>query len=228
MRGFLILSLLVFMSCTSSQDEGNRKVSSRDDYAKMISPTEEEGVFEFNASDVDDLYKEKDVIVSSDSIMDDEVKTNESDDRAKFYLYKIRKGDTALLVAFREYRNISMWENILAWNPQTEFKVGESIRLKYVNKDNLPKVLEVGTPYIVQKNDYLTRIADNVYNGKRDYWVSIWKNNRVLIKDKDLIYPGFIVYYKNFDLAKKESTHYYKQLAKMEEALSNTKLTSRD
>ena len=226
MRGLLFLSLVFLISCSSSKNDQTPKVASKEEFADMLSPTEEEGVFEFNSEDVDELYEEKNAITSTDSIMENEVSQEQNE--PEFYYYKIKKGDTALMVAFKEYRNISMWKEILAWNPETKFKTGEMIRLRYVDKSTLPLVNEEGTPYIVKKDDYLTLISSNVYQGKRDYWISIWKNNKVLIQDKDLIYPGFVVYYKEYKVAKKESNDYYRQLAKMEQALKDVKITSRD
>lgn len=228
MRAVLIISLLSLISCTSSKDKnledalGLRKISSKEEFADLLTPTDEEGVFEFDSKDVDKLYQEKSALAQADSIMDSEIKLPKE---TEFYSYQIKKGDTALMIAFQKYRDLEMWKNILEWNPETSFKAGSVIRLRRIDESTLPEINTNGTPYIVNKDDFLIKIADKVYDGKKDYWVSIWKNNKILVQDKDLIYPGFVLYYRDYQIAKKESNEYYQQLVRMEQSLKRSKLT---
>ena len=51
-----------------------------------------------------------------------------------------------------------------------------------------------GLPHLVQEGETLGSISEDKY-GTPSKWRPIYENNRPLIKDPDLIFAGFTIYY---------------------------------
>lgn len=120
-------------------------------------------------------------------------------DNSKGYAsYKVQKGDTLMWVAFKIYGDYTKWRHLAHANSDM-LKGGQTVAsgmtLKYV-----PPVQEFdwspsGNPYLVKKGDTLGTISKDVY-GVTKRWREIFEFNRPLIRDPNLIFAGFTVYYQ--------------------------------
>lgn len=110
--------------------------------------------------------------------------------------YIVKSGDTLMKISFNQFGDIFKWKKILNDNqniisnknlilPGTEILIkGE----KYI------LIEKNGLPYLIKKDDTLTKISGLVY-GDKSKWPVIWKNNPQLIRDPNKIYQGFTLYY---------------------------------
>jgi hypothetical protein len=114
-------------------------------------------------------------------------------------------------IAFRLYGDISKWKDLKELNGD---KLSSSSRLKAGSMIKYDEPMEefvwnpTGTPYLIQSGETLGIISNNVYNTPKK-WKTIWENNRPLIKNPNIIYAGFTLYYKsegmaNYVMPKKE------------------------
>lgn len=124
---------------------------------------------------------------------------NQNMDAGKVMSYKVRKGETLMQIAFKIYGDISKWRELKSLNgtrlaSNSPLKVGASI------KYNAPEKLFVwnpeGTPRMIKTGETLGTISNDVYQTPKK-WKSIWENNKPLIKNPNMIYAGFTLYYKN-------------------------------
>lgn len=115
-----------------------------------------------------------------------------------YYLeYKVQKKDTLMLIAFKVYGDYRMWKDIKDWNEKVVLgnyiKAGTIIYYRPAeNKFNLPK----GKPYLISKNESLSKISKKVY-AKANFWPFLYENNKRVIRDPSLIFPGFTLFYRD-------------------------------
>lgn len=114
---------------------------------------------------------------------------------SKYATYITKHRDTLMLIAFKAYTNYSKWKTILRDNPQlgnsTALTKGMEIKLrKPLFLHDPPK----GRPYLIRKDDSLSKISNKVY-GQWQLWPKIYENNRDQIKDPNLIFAGFTLFY---------------------------------
>jgi len=124
---------------------------------------------------------------------------NQNMDAGKVMSYKVHKGETLMQIAFKIYGDISKWRELKSLNgtrlaSNSPLKAGASI------KYNAPEKLFVwnpeGTPRMIKTGETLGTISNDVYQTPKK-WKSIWENNKPLIKNPNMIYAGFTLYYKN-------------------------------
>lgn len=111
--------------------------------------------------------------------------------------YTVQKNETLMLVAFKLFGDYSKWKSLSAAN-QDVLKGSTLLREGMVLKYTAPAEEFVwnpqGLPYLIRTGDTLGKISGNVY-GTVKKWKSIWDNNRPLIRDPNLIFAGFTLYY---------------------------------
>ena len=106
-----------------------------------------------------------------------------------------------MLIAFNQYSDYSLWRQILADN-QDVLKDGPKLVNGMVIKLRLPlRPFEIYPhqdqhPYLIKSGDTLGGISTKVY-GIQKYWRDIYLNNREQIKDPNLIFAGFTLYYRD-------------------------------
>ena len=111
--------------------------------------------------------------------------------------YIVQKRDSLMLISYRLYGDFSRWREIAMWNKDSlkKRRIRQGQRLRVFIRDGEGKMWKPsGDPYLVKRGDYLGLISKNVYNGKTKYWIDIWNNNKILIKDPNKIYAGFTIY----------------------------------
>lgn len=116
--------------------------------------------------------------------------------------YRVQKGDTMMMIAFKIYGDYRKWKDIKSWNKNIK-KIGEGVELKYYVPDQKFGWKPNGLPYLVKTGDTLQIVSMDRYGTTRK-WKSIYDNNRPLIRNPNLIFAGFTIYYQPArDLASK-------------------------
>lgn len=111
--------------------------------------------------------------------------------------YTVQKNETLMMIAFKLYGDYGRWKDIASYN-QDMLKGSTVVREGQVIKYNAPAEEFVwnpqGLPYLIKTGDTLGIISGNVYQTPKK-WKLIWDNNRPLIKNPNLIFSGFTIYY---------------------------------
>lgn len=114
--------------------------------------------------------------------------------------YQTKKNDTLMLIAFSIYGDYRKWRELHALNKDI---LGDSYDLslrpvlKY-RKPFKPYTPPIGNPYLIKSGDSLSLISKKVYGNWRE-WPIIHKNNLQQIRDPNLIFAGFTLYYPSLN-----------------------------
>ena len=123
------------------------------------------------------------------------VATSTTDMGDGFGQYTVQSGDTMMLVSFKVYGDYTKWKSIANLNPQIN---SQALAAGDVIKYKLPTTKfdwqPSGTPYLIKRGDTLGTISKEKY-GSSSKWKGLWDNNRPMIKNPNLIFAGFTLYY---------------------------------
>lgn len=133
--------------------------------------------------------------LNSDEMMIETQPLLENEGASKMGEYVVQKGDTLMLIAFKLFGDYGKWKDILGQNPGlSAVKLSEGKVLKYKMMGELFEWNPKGNPYLIKRGDTLGSISTDKY-GTDKKWQLIYDNNRPLIKDPNLIFAGFTLYY---------------------------------
>ncbi|MGI4994010.1 LysM peptidoglycan-binding domain-containing protein [Halobacteriovorax sp. GFR7] len=207
--------LLAFQSCSFDSYNLAEQLAMEEDGQEMaIVESEDEMVFDLGKVGTGNEH----TILRSDTIYEDVPKTSlvekeityekerspaSADSVESFDLYVVKEHDTAMKIAFYLYKDIRKWREIKELNGTTNLFTGQTIKVPKI-PETLNYARPEGNPYLIRKDDTLGRISQQFYRGNSKYWVNIWDNNKEIIDDYDLIFPGFTLYYKDYEVVKKE------------------------
>jgi nucleoid-associated protein YgaU len=119
-------------------------------------------------------------------------------------IYHVQAGDTLMLIAHKIYGDYRKWKELRDINKvKGQGQLSRNMPIKYVmpstNLDWKPE----GLAHLVKGGETLGTISKDKY-GTVKKWKFIYDNNRPLIRDPNLIFAGFTIYYKPArDLASK-------------------------
>ncbi|EQC43560.1 LysM peptidoglycan-binding domain-containing protein [Bacteriovorax sp. Seq25_V] len=108
-------------------------------------------------------------------------------------VYEVQKGETLMWISFKLYGDYRKWRELQANNQDVladGVQVGDKIRYTPGNFVWNPK----GLPHLIKSGDTLASISNEKY-GTFKKWRSIWENNSDMIRDPNLIFAGFTLYY---------------------------------
>jgi len=132
-----------------------------------------------------------------------EVATSEYSEAGTIKTYKVQRGETLMQIAFKLYGDISKWKDIKDMNSDkltNNSSLKSNTELKY-RAPATPFVWNPeGTPYMIKTGETLGTISNSVYSTPKK-WKAIWENNKPLIKNPNVIYAGFTLYYTNGGMA---------------------------
>lgn len=132
-----------------------------------------------------------------------EVETPAYSEAGQIKSYRVQRGETLMQIAFKLYGDISKWKDIKNMNSgklSNNASLKTNTELKY-RAPATPFVWNpAGTPYMIKNADTLGTISNAVYGTKKK-WKAIWENNKPLIKNPNVIYAGFTLYYTNGGMA---------------------------
>lgn len=107
--------------------------------------------------------------------------------------YEIQKGETLMWVAFKLYGDYRKWRELERMNQDVLADgVHAGDKIKYT--PNQFTWNPQGLPHLIKAGETLGTISSEKY-GTPAKWKSIWDNNRDQIKDPNLIFAGFTLYY---------------------------------
>lgn len=111
--------------------------------------------------------------------------------------YTVQKNETLMMISFKLYGDYGWWKKLSGWNSE-KLKGSQIVRagmkLKYMAPSEEFVWNPQGLPYLIRQNDTLGIISKSVYQTPKK-WKLIWENNRPLIKNPNLIFAGFTIYY---------------------------------
>jgi nucleoid-associated protein YgaU len=132
-----------------------------------------------------------------------EVETPTYSEAGKIKSYRVKSGDTLMQVAFKLYGDISKWKEIKNMNKDL-ISNNSSLRANSELKYRAPQTPFVwnpaGNPHLIKTGETLGTISNTVY-GTPKKWKAVWENNKPLIKNPNVIYAGFTLYYTNGGMA---------------------------
>ena len=100
-----------------------------------------------------------------------------------------------MLIAFKVYGDYGKWKKILEKNPNLKGKaLRAGMKIDYGAPDAKFDWKPQGLPHLIKRGDTLGTISKDKY-GTSKKWKTIWTNNKPLIKDPNLIFAGFTLYY---------------------------------
>jgi len=189
----LLLPLLMsffFIGCSASHFKQKSQVvgleANQSEPIVILSDLEEYSIEDYNSLKVIPLDEE----------MPQEV--NYSD-------YLVQNNDTLMLISWKIYGSISHWRELLELNSDKiknhTIHAGDTIKFR-VPKSSFSNMAS-GRPYLIKKNDTLSGISYKVYDTVK-YWRDIWDNNRGIIRDPNLLFAGFTIYYKELEKIESE------------------------
>lgn len=108
--------------------------------------------------------------------------------------YSSVEGDTLMFIAFKIYGDYAKWKDIHSLNPKIKGKIKEGTVVRY--RAPLEKFIwePKGLPHVIRSKDTLGLISKDKY-GTEKRWKDIFDNNRPMIKNPNLIFAGFTLYY---------------------------------
>jgi nucleoid-associated protein YgaU len=131
------------------------------------------------------------------------ISENMNADAGKVMTYKVQKGETLMQIAFKIYGDIGKWKELKQMNG-SKLSKNSALRANMQLKYNAPEKVFVwnpeGTPYMIKNGETLGTISNSVYQTPKK-WKKLWENNKPLIKNPNVIYAGFTLYYKNDGMA---------------------------
>ncbi|OFZ40689.1 MAG: hypothetical protein A2070_04825 [Bdellovibrionales bacterium GWC1_52_8] len=121
--------------------------------------------------------------------------------------YTVTGGETLMRIAFDKYGDIYKWRDIYEANraaitDPNAIPAGTVLKL---DQSGFFAADQNGEKYLIKRGDTLGTISGDVY-GTQAKWRKLWENNRKLIRDPNLIFAGFYLYYvpENEQLAPKD------------------------
>lgn len=207
----LITAQLVFSSCSSKTSKSSNSGEFSSEFAvDEDNPLteDEEGVMAFDESlfeSIEDDIQE-DAQVASTKVYD-EPETSETFSEESFETYTVLEGETLMWIAFKLYGDYRDWRKLKKWNKnildyQDLPEIGA--KLKYQPLQTASNWRAQGNPYLVLRGDTLFKVSKKVYEGQGLLWKSIWANNQVQIRDPNLIFAGFTLFYLPYEEVKRD------------------------
>jgi len=185
---FLIFTLLTVTACSNNKKsaEGAGGEESIEQDADFIVDSEDEDLM---MEDGEEMMEENEEV----AMMEDSGSTPVSIDSGSNGQYTVKKGDTLMWIAFKIYGDYSKWKDLSNANGGIS-----TISTGQVLSYNEPAERFVwqpnGLPHTVVNGETLGTISNDKY-GTASRWKSIYDNNQPMIKDPNLIFAGFTLYY---------------------------------
>lgn len=197
-RLLALLTLLALVSCSSNKSVEENEVETQEDSVGL----EDENRYDNNESIAEEEYSEdtieekgeEETYAENGDVSPTPTPSLSGDEG----MYTVEKGDTFMLIAFKLYGDYSQWRNIHNLNPSVSpfESLQEGTQIKIVQPSEEFSWRPNGNPYLIKRNDTLRKISFNLYETENN-WNHLYEHNRPLIKNPDVIFAGFTIYYLN-------------------------------
>ena len=194
----LLLSSLAFTSCSSS-----KKGDANKEGQEVTDILDGESDFIVDGDNEDLIIEDEDIALAEDKKI--EVDTIEEIETAAAPVssapiiaedgsYTIKNGETLMMASFNIYGDYRRWKELANYNGinQNNIKAGTTIRYQMPAQEF--RWNPDGLPYLIKRGDTLGTISNDKY-GTAKKWRMIYDNNKPLIRDPNLIFAGFTLYY---------------------------------
>ena len=193
---FILFALLLGASCSSKNDSrsknGSESVDAVKDSSDFIVDSEEDDLF---------IDEESDVEVASTFNEEEKPKMIAETSQGDMQQYTVAEGETLMVIAFKLFGDYRKWRSLKSLNPQiNEFALQAGEVLQYETQADIFSWSPNGSPYLIKGGDTLGSISEDKY-GTEDKWKVLWDNNKPMIRDPNLIFAGFTLYYVSDDVA---------------------------
>jgi nucleoid-associated protein YgaU len=203
----LILSLMAGTAACSTK----KKADATQEATESVAESEEDADFVVDADD-EELIAEDESSEEADEIEEvaessaEEVQASADDSQVQITAvqeYTAEKGDTLMLVAFKLFGDYTKWRELQSMNSDVlanGLRTGTVLRYNSTGFTWNPQ----GLPYLIKSGDSLSGISKEKY-GTFKRWKDIYENNQPMIRDPNLIFAGFTIYYvPDRDIASEE------------------------
>ena len=201
-----IFALLLSFSCSKSskeRDEAELAENAADlaeDTDFIVDSEDEDLTLDGDETEVasseEGLESEGDSLDDSESSSEPEIAENTGpvEMGEEESTYTVKSGETLMLIAFNLYGDYRKWKDIQSLNGLSGTSISEGMTLKYKKPETEFSWDPQGLPYLIKRGDTLGKISNEKY-GTPKKWNLIYDNNKPLIKDPNLIFAGFTLYY---------------------------------
>jgi nucleoid-associated protein YgaU len=189
------------------ESEGNSAVGERSPSPLVgqgiLEESREKGSEEVTKSQQEVPVKEvpvREVAAVEVNAKDDNVSANEevaNNNSGSEKIYVVQKDETLMWVAYKLYGDYRKWRELVALNRDVlgnSSELSEGLKLKYNVTSGAVVTNARGEPYLINWGDTLAKISQKVYETTKR-WKDIWKNNKSMIKNPNIIFAGFTLYY---------------------------------
>lgn len=107
--------------------------------------------------------------------------------------YVVQEGETLMWIAFKLYGDYRKWRELRDMNP-VAFSSGLQAGTKIKYNPSQFRWNPQGLPHLIKSGETLGTISNDKY-GTSSKWRKIYDNNRDMIRDPNLIFAGFTLYY---------------------------------
>lgn len=190
----LLAGLLTVVSCSKGSSDTEEKP------ADSTALVEDEADFIVDADNNDLVIEEEPVLADTNEsetvLLEEPVASTESPLQvgAEEGTYTVKKGETLMMVAFNIYGDYRKWKDLAQMNGIEGEMVAEGANIRYQKPMTEFVWNPEGLPYLVKTGDSLGSISTEKY-GTKEKWKDIYNNNKPLIRDPNLIFAGFTLYY---------------------------------
>jgi LysM repeat protein len=196
----LILSLLFTASCSSSKKEN------ADDAGEEVTDVlDGDSDFIVDGDEEELIVEDSDMVLAEDSNQPIEeieevadslepVSTTATPMIAEEGNYTVKNGDTLMMISFNVYGDYRRWREIARYNNLSGGAPAAGSQIRFQRAGSEFSWNPQGLPYLIKRGDTLATISDDKY-GTTKKWRAIYNNNKPLIRDPNLIFAGFTLYY---------------------------------
>lgn len=191
LKFLMLAALLATVSCSKS----SKKDDATADNGEMMSSDAD---FIVDAEDEELVLEDKPLVASEGDvepvILDESMASSDIEMTDEESSYTVKKGETLMMAAFNIYGDYRKWKTLSDLNGLSGSRVSEGAVLRYKKPASEFIWNPEGLPYLIKGGDSLVSISNDKY-GTANKWKLIYNNNRPLIKDPNLIFAGFTLYY---------------------------------
>ena len=146
------------------------------------------------------LADEENIEIQDEALVVQDVPQNSLDEEpvvinGEMGTYTVQPGETLMLIAFKLFGDHSKWRELASRNPGVDSgRLASGMQLKY-SAPAQPFVWNPkGNPHLIKTGETLGTISKDKY-GTAAKWKDIYDNNRPMIKNPNLIFAGFTLYW---------------------------------
>lgn len=190
-----IFSLMLILGLTVGMTSCSNKKVKKDTEVKTEVADEELNIddsdFIVDADEKDEMTNDDTETVADAS--DEVMESNSPVQITGSEIYEVQKGETLMWIAFKLYGDYRKWKDLRAANEDVVadgIQPGDKIKYSPTEFAWNPK----GLPHLIKSGETLGTISNDKY-GTDKKWKRIWDNNKEMIRDPNLIFAGFTLYY---------------------------------